>query len=626
MLMSCATYAEGPTQEKYRSHRVQSGETVYSLSKKYNVSERTIYKLNPDAKKGIAEGSIIILPSEDIINSGSTSVEFKKHKVRRKETLFSISQKYNVSVDDIKKYNKHLYAKGLKKGEKLQIPILKNGGITGATSENGTGSENSDHSTHIIKAKETKYGIARLYGISVAELETLNPSVPGNFPIGTELKVPKQKVTETATIEETAYDFYEVQPKEGFYRLKIKLGLTQEQIVDLNPYAKDGLKDGMILKVPKGVSGSLSADVTTVDLQNSITNTEAKRIAVLLPFQLKKVKSSQESNEELIKNNRTMRVALDFYSGVLMAGEFAKEKGLSINLDVYDTEGSDATISSLISNNNFSDLDAVIGPLLSKNVEKTAAMLKSDNVPVFSPLSNRNIKLTSNLFQTLPSDDFLQAGMIEYLRANASDKSVLLISDKTKTKEKAAIMAALPNAVALSPREKGFLYVVDIQNKMKDGIENWVILESKDPVIISNVVGLLNGMPENFKIRLFTTDKNDNYEFDDISNMHLAHLNFTFPSVSKSYNYKDKSAFVVSYKNKHGVYPNRFAVRGFDVAYDVILRMAAEGNVYDASDSDFETEYIENKFRYKKKMFSGYMNNAMYILKYNEDLRFEVVK
>jgi hypothetical protein len=67
-------------------------------------------------------------------------------------------------------------------------------------------------------------------------------------------------------------------------------------------------------------------------------------------------------------------------------------------------------------------------------------------------------------------------------------------------------------------------------------------------------------------------------------------------------------------------------VRGFDVTYDVLLRLAIADDVYDANDSNVETEYIENKFRYTKKMFSGYQNNALYIIKYNNDLQFEVVE
>ncbi|MBT8255936.1 MAG: peptidoglycan-binding protein LysM, partial [Bacteroidia bacterium] len=345
------------------------------------------------------------------------------------------------------------------------------------------------------------------------------------------------------------------------------------------------------------------------------------------PFQLRKMdRDSLELNEDLIKDNRTLRIALDFYSGVLMAAEFAKDKGISLELNAFDTEGSSNTTAGILAGNNFESMDAVIGPLLSKNVERAAGILKSDNVPVFSPLSNRNIKLTSNLFQTLPKDELLETSMIDYLKENAGDRSVLLISDNTKARQKAAIMAALPAAKTLSPREKGFLYVVDIEQKIDKTRENWVILESDDPVIISNVVGLLNGMPATYGIRLFTTDKNDSYDYHDISNVHLANLQFTFPSISKSYDYNEKNAFLTSYKNKFGVLPNRFAVRGFDVTYDVILRLASEGNVYDAIDSDLETEYIENKFRYQKKMFSGYSNQAFYILKYNEDLRFEVVK
>ena len=623
-----SSYAEVSAQEQYRSHKVTQGETVYSISKKYGISEAAIYRLNPDAKAGIGLNSMLIIPTGDIINAGSAQVEFKKHRVKRKETLFSIAKKYGITVDDIKKYNKHLYSKELKKGEKLQIPIFSKAATTiEVTNTNTSSNTGSSAKTHVVQAKETKYGIARKYGISIAELEALNPDVSKNFPIGTTLIVPDEAVTESATIEEATFDFYEVQPKEGFFRLKVKLGLSQEEIITLNPYAKDGLKEGMILKIPKEIASTLSEEVNKVNLENNISDRSMKKLAVLLPFQLKKIISdSIADNKVVIKDNRTMRIALDFYSGVLMAAEFAKDKGVSIELNAFDTEGSITKSASIVSTNDFTEFDAVIGPLLSRNVEKVAGLLKSDNVAVFSPLSNRSIKLTSNLFQTLPSDKMLETAMIDYFKENVGDRNVILISDNTKSKAKQAILAAIPNALTLAPREKGFLYVVDIQNKMDKTRENWVILESSNPVIISNVVGLLNGMPETLMVRLFTTDKNDTYDFDDISNMHLANLNFTFPSNHKSYDFNDKNAFLVSYKNKYGVLPNRFAVRGFDVTYDVLLRLAAEGNVYDASDGDFETEYIENKFRYEKKMFSGFRNNALYILKYNQDLLFEVVK
>ena len=626
-LCSCVGYAEIPSQETYRSHTVEKGETVYSIAQQYGVTEEAIYRLNPDAKNGISTSSVLILPAP-----GNELVvkEFKKHKVKRKETLYSISQQYGVSVDDIKKYNKHLYASELKKGEKIQIPVFEKKSIlTDIKIEPIIDiiEEKPKTRIHEVQPKETFYGIARKYGTTIAELKKLNPDLEGELKIGTKLTIPDtEQVTDSATIEEDRFDFYEVQSKEGFYRLKVKLGLTEEQIIALNPYAKDGLKEGMILKIPKEASESAALNTNKIDLEDHIVNTTTKKVALLLPFMLKNVEGdSIGSQEELLKRNRTLRIALDFYSGVLMATEFAKDKGISTVLNVFDTEGNSKKVSSILSENDFSKMDAVIGPLLSKNVSQAADILKGNDIPVFSPLSNRNIKLTSNLFQTLPNNELLKKGMIRYLKDNCTGKNVILISDRNHP-AKAAIMEAIPAVKVLYPREKGFLYVTDIQGKMEAERENWVILESNDPVIVSNVVGILNGMPEHVKVRLFTTDKNDNFEYDDVSNMHLAHLQFTFPSVSKTYDLDEKNAFLVSYKNQYGVYPNRYAARGFDLAYDVLLRLASAETLFDAVDKDAETEYVENRFRYDKKMFSGYTNQAFYILKYNEDLQFDVVK
>ena len=188
-------------------------------------------------------------------------------------------------------------------------------------------------------------------------------------------------------------------------------------------------------------------------------------------------------------------------------------------------------------------------------------------------------------------------------------------------------MNAIPSLKIITPREKGFLYVGDLDKHMARGTaENWVIVETVDPVILSNIVTLLNGMPDDYRLRMFTLDKNKAYDFDDISNVNLAKLDFTYPSVNKSYDYDEKDPFLISYKNKYGVLPNKYAVRGFDVTYDVLLRLATADDVYDATNAAFETEYLENKFRYSKKLLSGYQNRAAYILKYTKDLKFDVVK
>ena len=631
-------------QKEYQTHRVQKNQTLSQIASLYGVSQAEIQNRNPEIENELAPGTLLIIPAQSKSIDTQNPPKFKKHRVRRKETLFTISKKYNVSIDAIKRFNKQLYARQIKKGERLQIPIHLQ--ITDASvltpkdtaNSGGITPDVSGLSKHVVKAKETRYGIARMYGITVSELEKINPELGEGLAQDAVINVPSKAILQTA-IAEKGYRFYEVQPKEGFYRLKVKTNLTKEQIIALNPYAKDGLQQGMILKIPTDTTTTVAHQINLRDLQQTIIDTSQKRIAVLLPFRLNNIVSDSLSvKQEEIKRNRLMSLSLDFYSGLLMATEFAKDKGISLQLDVFDTQYNTTTVGNVIRNNGFDNFDAVIGPLGQKNIEKAAAMLQDINVPIFSPLSNKQIKVSKNVFQSLPSDAMLEDGMLEYIVSGMSDKNLIVITDSTKTAQLAKIMSVIPDAKTISLRKEGFLRLEDIESQIDETKENWVILEATDPILISNVVGVLNGLPVidpdleedeepvDYEIRLFSLDKNAAFDYHDVSNVHLAELNFTFPSVNKSYNYKDKNAFLVSYKNKYGVLPNRFAVRGFDLTYDVILRLASSEDIFTSSKQEFETQYIENKFRYSKSLLSGYNNTAFYIIKYQENLQFQVLE
>ncbi len=626
--LATATFAQ-----EFASHNVKKGETIYSIAKQYGISESLLYQLNPDVKNGIQTGDFLIVPAQDSV----VLKDLKKHRVKRKETIKSIALKYNITEDALKKYNKNLYAREVKKGEKLAIPIFakpsKNNTIVEVTE-----TSKDAISKHLVLPKETKFGIARKYGISIAELEQLNPTMGKNIQIGQEIVIPNLVVSEGATIiEEADFEYYEVLPKEGFFRLKIKLGLSEEEIIALNPYVKEGLKEGMILKIPKNKS-LITEEFTAVNLEDHITNYKVKNIAVMLPFKLSRIDlDSFNVNKELLKSDGNLRAAIDFYSGVLMASEFAKDHGISTNITIYDTEGSVTKVGTIISSNNFDEVDAVIGPLLSKNIEKTASSLQSKNIPVFSPLSKVTIKSFPNLYQTMPSNEMMQKAMLDYIIRHKDTVNVIVISGKEWTKQKGVIMTALPDAKTIAPKEGNYLYVESIKPKLDATKENWVILESDNPILVSNVVGLLNGFlgkimsnagfeSKEIKIRLFAINKNKAFEYDDVSNLHLANLNFTFPSVNKHYDYEVMSPFLVSYKNKYGVMPNKYAIRGFDVTYDVLLRLANAETLEEASNSEIKTEYIENKFQYNFSRNKGYSNNAFYIMKYNKELKLVVVE
>lgn len=617
-MFSCGSAA----QQQYTSHAVQRGETVYSIAKQYGISEETIYNLNPDSRNELKVNSVLIIPSNSSIGTTTNASRYREHKVRRKETLFSIAQRYNVSVDEIKKLNKDLYSRSLRKGERLLIPETSKNTHTQAGDNPLPGTKH-----YTVKPKETKFGIARKFGISIAELETLNPDLGEGLKIGATLTVPDKTVIENAEIDTENFQFYEVKPKEGFFRLKVKFGLSEEEIVALNPYAKDGLKEGMILKLPKERVVILPEDVTVIDLEKRIDNKKMKTVALMLPIRLmRSVADSTGSNNDLLKRDPTLRMALDFYSGALMAAEFAKDKGISVTLNVYDTEKSDSKVASIVSRNDFKNVDAVIGPLLQKNVEKASNLLKDEKIPVFSPLSNREMAMNENLFQTLPTDAVLQKIMVRYLKEHSTGKNIIVISDAKRAKQKELILTAIPTAKTVSPRGGGYIQASDINAVATSGMDNWVILESENPILVSSAVNVLAAMPAQFKMRLFTLHKNEAYEWHEVSSMRLAKLNFTFPSVNKNIDADERDPFLISYKNKFGVLPNRYAIRGFDVTYDVLLRLASEKDIYDAIMPESETVYIENKFRYEPTKTKGYCNEAAYILKYNDELKFEVVE
>ncbi|MDB9980451.1 LysM peptidoglycan-binding domain-containing protein, partial [Ulvibacter sp.] len=193
-------------QEQYKSHSVKQGETVFSIAKEYGVGVEDIYRLNPNAREGLKMNAILVVPDKENLAIINQDVRFKKHRVKRKETLFSISKKYDVSIDMIKRYNKELYSRAIKKGERLRIPIgVKELGVSVNT---GLEANSKNIQTHRLEPKETKYGIARKYGITIAELEALNPGMGAIISVGAVINVPATEVIASAQLAED-FMFYE---------------------------------------------------------------------------------------------------------------------------------------------------------------------------------------------------------------------------------------------------------------------------------------------------------------------------------------------------------------------------------------------------------------------------------
>ncbi|WP_418636147.1 LysM peptidoglycan-binding domain-containing protein [Winogradskyella sp.] len=616
----------GLTAQNYIEHTVKTGETIESISKKYLVTPFDIYALNPDAKRKFQPNTILIIPNskiknEPIVGESRELIDYKNHKVKRKETLYGLAQKYNVSEDEIKKANRFLYSENLKKGDKIRIPRYR----TVVSKQTLTNTVKK----YTVLPKEGKWRIAYKFGITVAELEALNPFMNETIQPGDELNVPNIEDKEEKTVE-ASFGFYEVLPKETFYSLKGKLNLTQEQLEQLNPELKTtGLKAGMVLKVPADVDTTgRMATVGKTNLKTSLINFKTKKIALMMPYQLHRIDvDSVEEVKDQIKNSRRLSAVLDFHVGVLMALDSAKQLGISTDLKVLDTRYNIAATRKLLDENDFSDYDAVIGPMEETSFNRVAMALKANHVPVIAAM-NKPKEVYSNVFQTIPDDKLLRKAMIDFVKADSLKTKVVIISDQAHKVGSQALQNEFPNSKLILSRmdkknktkDAHYIYPADIQNVFSAG-KTYVFLQTNNNSFISSVISLLNGLVVNkTEIVLVTTDKNKAFEGKDIDNISLSKLKFHYPSIHKDFDETKSNGFVKAYRKAYGVSPSKYAARGFDITLDLLMRLASAENLYIASKDTIETEYIENKFRYNKVLFGGYVNQAVYVVKF-DDLR-----
>ncbi len=121
-----AVYPEN--REDFHAHTVKRGQTVYSLSRKYRVTEEVIYHYNPWAREGIRADQTIWIPRKkemlDISEEARANDLFFYYTVKEKDTLYSIAKLYGVEIPDIINANPEL-REGLKAGQVLKIPKIK---------------------------------------------------------------------------------------------------------------------------------------------------------------------------------------------------------------------------------------------------------------------------------------------------------------------------------------------------------------------------------------------------------------------------------------------------------------------------------------------------------------------
>ena len=565
-------------QKKFISYTVKSGETVREIAKKFEVKAKTILRLNPGLNKKPKGNTLILIPNvnynkeEEKYRVESEMVSSQFHITQPKETLFGIAKQYNVSMDSLKVINTGLLTDGLKIGTVLKIPNEKK----------------------------------------------LTPE-----------EVKQNQIDDWAKF----FVLHTVIKDDTVYALTRKYNVSEENLIDLNPDLVEGLKLGMILKVKEIVHNDLLKKFGNIMMLDSIVSKDTIDVAMLLPFKF--TKNDTLNKEQLFTSrNNLVSIISDFYLGAEIALDSIRKQGVKINLNVYDTENNRDTIKDIISSKEFENVDVVFGPVYNKHVNFVAAELK--NVPLIFPFysSKQNTFAKNNIVKTVTNRDVLKEKIISYFTQIYKNETILVVGDEklTSKSEFRQIENMLKEGhdsiieVAFLQPENGYISQERFVEKVDTLGVNWVILATNNKVVTADVINNLKSIPNDAEVRLFAFEKLDNFE--KVDNNLLADLNLVYATTGVlNDSLPEVSNFYTQYFKRNNDYPSKYASKGFDVVYDIVMRMASNDSInLESSFDKGMSQRVRSTFKYEQKAYGGpAYNTAVYLRKYNKDLSIELL-
>ncbi len=614
----------------FTTYKVKKQETIYSISKRFHITEEQLKKYNPTLYASSLKKKMVlripkykrVKPKEIVINED----DYQDYTVSAKDTRWSIAHKYGITIDSLLALNPSLSKSDnyLAQGSILKLPKLAGSSV---------GQQQVQlYSSYTVPAGQTFYSLEKKFGYTSKEIMDLNPEIKerGGLKEGMVLRIPEKKI-ETGVINTDNYNFYVVKPKQTEFSLTRKLGISYRDLLSLNPDLKEGLKAGMVLKLPKNQAGDFevknSLVLDKVNLVDSIVVGNTSKVLFLLPFRLDKIDvSNKEDAIKKISSRNDLKYSLGLYSGALIALDSLKKLGVSVDVKTLDNQLDLQKTKELLNSENLSSYSAVIGPLDSASLKEVCNQANKSNVPVVAPFPVKNAMNHNNVFFSYPSEEEQRERILSYLEKKITKENVIVIADNDNKAVEDKIKLRFPEAkiVEIKEEKKNIAINLDkLTELFSEEEENWVFLETNNSKLISSVSSILNSSnTKEVVVKMFTTNRNKGFENNVISNMHLSNLGFTYPS---AYREVPNNSFVKKYRKRFGDTPDKYAVRGFDLTYDILLKLAYKNNLFAASSVVGSTEYNGNSFNYIKKGNQGYYNNSAYIMSY-DDMRIKQIK
>ena len=517
--------------KKYYEHVVEEGNTLWGLQRTYGVSVEEIVAENPALKDGLKKDQKVWIP---VTKESIQKIPTSEYKVRKGETLYGLSRKFNTTVDDLIALNPVLKDAGLNKGQVIKIPLQ----------------DDDKKEPPVVEIKRP-----------VQEL----PSTPNPFVVDT-------IVNEDGSEDQRSFQFSDssirhlVMSHETLYSVSKRFMVSVEEIMRINGLKSTSIKEGQILVIPVKQERVARLEIKQVPQERDPATgplvfqpKEKYKIAILLPFYLDGGGSS-----------RVSELATQFYMGAKLAVDSLEKRGLVADLTIFDTKNDSTQIQSILADSNFRTMDLVIGPFYETHIKTLVDYCKENRIRMVCPVATSEDHLKENrlVYQSVPSSTVSMELLAQHmLKNNAGDHIVLV---KPTLEADIAMYNAFRDAFQSSPVEGVRPTLVETSadgftGKIRSGVNTMLVIPTNDQKTAIRFMNSLGRWGKRSK-GIYVYGTKEWVTFTDINNMYKNKYNFRYASSNFLDYYTDMSINVNKmHRSYYKTDLSRMAAHGYDV-------------------------------------------------------------
>lgn len=657
----------------YYIHIVRKGETLYAISKAYNVHVDSIKKDNLHLGDNLNANQFIKIRIHK--SSQDNKQQFVYHKVKKGDTPYNISVRYKVSLNDIYKYNPSAKV-GIGIDEVIRIPlaIKPNTSNTDTTQLKTAKPESSDaYLVHKVEKKETIFGIAAKYLTTQEKLVALNPQLKEkSLQVGDELKIPVSEKERLSTNNDFYY--HEVKKQETIYRLTRNYNIKEKEFYKFNPDLKDrSMQVGELVKIPKNsASDSIfnqkvenDSLITAPEPDNyvawkdslilppcpeSFIDTVSKyKVAFFLPFYLNindtlgKFVDIVVKDEDGIETIETVprtgkihdkiyprsSIFISFYQGALLALSNLKQQGINLEVHVFDTQEDTTITKELLKSNQLADFDLIIGPVFNNVLKIVADYAWENQINIVSPLASNNGFIDHNpyAFQVSPPLEIQMHHASDFLHSFDTKNYIVIHDGKNLDQEyisqfKSELFAQMNSENYDQVKYNEVLYYDAQDSVLKEvftkGMENIVIVPSSNQAFVTDVLGKLNAYSYEYNLTIFGQPKWARFQNISLDNFHNTNTHI-FSNSFIDYSHKNVIRFIKEFRLNFKDEPDKYAFSGYDITKYFCLALNKYGPDFRKCIHMHKPELLQTNFCFVPiGDQGGYQNTAIYLIAYNK--------